>query len=104
MTENIPDTDDGSPKGRIDTLGWQKIGKGTMIATAGGGLGGLTANQFVQIAIEQGWLSPSMPSDQPATFTMIVVVAGILWSILIQVARKWFTNYPAIESAIEQRP
>ena len=103
MTENIPDTDEGSPKGRIDVVGWQKIGKGAVIASAGGSLGGLTANQFVQIAIEQHWLAATMPSDQPATFTMIVVIAGVLWSVLIQVARKWLTNYPAVEAAIGPR-
>lgn len=102
MTENIPDNDNvGSPTGRIDSLGWRKIGKGAGLATVGCGLGSFTGGQLLQVAIEQGWIAQAMPAEQPATFGLLMAGVNILFCVLTLIAHKWLANYPAVEQALQ---
>jgi len=87
--------DDGTTGRGIDAKGWEKIGKGAGIAGAGIGAGTVTGVGLVQVAIEQGLISPTMPSEQPASFGVILAIASLLWSVAINSARKWWIKYPA---------
>lgn len=94
MSDQIePGEDEGTGRG-IDAIGKRKIKTGMAISAGGAIGGGVTGVTAIQVAIEQGWLSPLMPSEQPATFGLIIAAATWLWSTGIVVAKKYFGKFP----------
>lgn len=95
MSEVLSPDDNSSKTGLgIDRVGWKKVGKGALIAGAGALLGGATGPQVVTIAIEQGWLDPSLPTTKPETYGFFVAASSFLWSVLTQMAYKCLGRFP----------
>jgi hypothetical protein len=78
----------------IDRIGWRKIGKGAVIAGAGALAGGFTGPQVISVAIEQGWISPDLPSTKPETYGLLITAASFAWSMIAQIAHKFFGRFP----------
>lgn len=78
----------------IDEMGVQKIKQRAVWGSLEAAGGGVTGASLVSIAIEQGWISPTLPTDKPTTFVAIISVATWVMSIGVTAARKFFGKFP----------
>lgn len=62
----------GSPRGSLNSNDWKKIGKGTLVAAAGGGLG------YASMHID--------PSGVAERYSWVIVP---MWSVVVNAAWKW---------------